>query len=445
VTFTTETLLRRLAELTDVAGQPNRYVIAFSGGLDSTVLTHALASTRAVHQVPLLAVHVDHGLQKESPTWAAHCSAFAAQFGIDLITRRVLVDAGSGSGPEAAAREARYAALRSLLEPRDWLLSAHHEDDQAETVMLNLMRGSGPAGLAGINVIRKFAAGWLARPLLDIPRSVLQAYADAHALEYIVDPTNLDQELDRNYLRHEILPRLEARWPGAAGRIRRSAMLARESALLLSDLAEADSRRLGERSDRLSLQALRGFSAERQRNVLRHVIGQLGLPAPGAAHLDKIVTELVTAREDAQPLVAWPGVRVRRYRDQLYVLPTDELEPVASGVHVVRGDRIILPGGLGMLELLPGAGSGLSDAVVGAGLELRFRGGGEEIKPLGQSHTKKLKKLLQEAGVVPWMRERLPLLYSNGELVAVADLWIADDAAAAPGTAVHWQNRPAIH
>jgi tRNA(Ile)-lysidine synthase len=171
VTFTTETLLRRLAELTDVAGQPNRYVIAFSGGLDSTVLTHALASTRAVHQVPLLAVHVDHGLQKESPTWAAHCSAFAAQFGIDLITRRVLVDAGSGSGPEAAAREARYAALRSLLEPRDWLLSAHHEDDQAETVMLNLMRGSGPAGLAGINVIRKFAAGWLARPLLDIPRS----------------------------------------------------------------------------------------------------------------------------------------------------------------------------------------------------------------------------------------------------------------------------------
>jgi tRNA(Ile)-lysidine synthase len=162
--------------------------------------------------------------------------------------------------------------------------------------------------------------------------------------------------------------------------------------------------------------------------VLRHVIGQLGLPAPGAAHLDKIVTELVTAREDAQPLVAWPGVRVRRYRDQLYVLPTDELEPVASGVHVVRGDRIILPGGLGMLELLPGAGSGLSDAVVG-----------------GQSHTKKLKKLLQEAGVVPWMRERLPLLYSNGELVAVADLWIADDAAAAPGTAVHWQNRPAIH
>jgi len=311
--------------------------------------------------------------------------------------------------------------------------------------MLNLMRGSGPAGLAGINVIRKFAAGWLARPLLDIPRSLLQAYADAHALEYIVDPTNLDQELDRNYLRHEILPRLEARWPGAAGRIRRSAMLARESALLLSDLAEADSRRLGERSDRLSLQALRGFSAERQRNVLRHVIGQLGLPAPGAAHLDKIVTELVTAREDAQPLVAWPGVRVRRYRDQLYVLPTDELEPVASGVHVVRGDRIILPGGLGMLELLPGAGSGLSDAVVGAGLELRFRGGGEEIKPLGQSHTKKLKKLLQEAGVVPWMRERLPLLYSNGELVAVADLWIADDAAAAPGTAVHWQNRPAIH
>jgi tRNA(Ile)-lysidine synthase len=121
------------------------------------------------------------------------------------------------------------------------------------------------------------------------------------------------------------------------------------------------------------------------------------------------------------------------------------MENASFAAQPVSSDRIVLPAGLGMLELVPGADSGLSDAVIAAGLELRFRGGGEEIKPVGQTHTRKLKKLLQEAAVVPWMRERLPLLYSNGHLVAVADLWLADDAVAAPGTAIQWQNRPAIH
>lgn len=445
MTFTAETLLHRLAGFQDVAGPPQRYVIAFSGGLDSTVLTHALAGSRDVHRIPLLAVHVDHGLQRESADWVAHCETFAATVDVAFMTRRVHVNSASGLGLEAAAREARYAALRSILEPGDWLLSAHHEDDQAETVLLNLMRGSGPSGLAGISDIRKFAAGWLARPLLAVSRSALVTYADTHALTCIEDPTNLDQQLDRNYLRHDILPRLDARWPDAAGRLRRSATLACESARLLSELAQADWRQLGERYDRLSLQDLRRLSAERQRNVLRYVVRQLGLPSPGAVHLEQIVTELVPARADAQPMVAWPGVRVRRHRDQLYVLPTDEMENASFAAQPVSSDRIVLPAGLGMLELVPGADSGLSDAVIAAGLELRFRGGGEEIKPVGQTHTRKLKKLLQEAAVVPWMRERLPLLYSNGHLVAVADLWLADDAVAAPGTAIQWQNRPAIH
>ncbi len=438
-------VLARLAEAAEVAGPPRRYLIAFSGGLDSTVLTHALAVSRDRHRVPLTAAYVDHGLSPESAGWRDHCQSFAAEHGIDFVALGAAVDTQSGNGLEAAAREARYAALRSLLEPGDWLLSAHHQDDQAETVLLNLMRSSGPAGLAGISSVRRFAAGWLVRPLLDVPRKSLQDYAASHNLDSVSDPSNLDQQFDRNYLRHEILPRFESRWPAAAQRIRRSATLAREAATLLADLARVDQTELGDRPDRLSIAGLKRLRPERQRNLLRHVIHDLGLPMPGAAHLENILSDLVAARDDAQPLVAWPGVRIRRYRERLYVMPADDLDSPRAKVQPFRRERVVLPGGLGMLVLEEGAKVGLSEKVLAAGIELRYRQGGEEIKVLDQKHTKKLKKLLQDEGVVPWMRDRLPLVYAGGELVAVADLWLAHDAASRPGTAIRWRNRPPIH
>ena len=445
MTFDDRILLARLAEAAEVAGRPFRYVIGFSGGLDSTVLTHALALSRDRHRVPLTAVYVDHGLAAESDGWREHCRAFAAARDIDFTSLGVTVDTQSGTGLEAAAREARYAALRDLLEPGDWLLSAHHQDDQAETVLLNLMRSSGPAGLAGISSVRKFAAGWLVRPLLEVPRRSLQDYARSHGLESVADPSNLDQQFDRNYLRHEVLPRFELRWPDAAKRIRRSATLAREAATLLADLARVDQTEIGDRPDRLSITGLQQLRPERQRNLLRHVIHDLGLPMPGAVHLENILSDLVAARNDAQPLVAWPGVRVRRYRDRLYIMPADDPDTVRADSQPVSGDRVVLPGGLGTLVLEPKAEVGLSERVMAADIEVRYRGGGEEINVLDQKHTKKLKKLLQDEGVVPWMRDRLPLLYADGELVAVADLWLAHAAASRPGTAIRWRNRPPIH
>lgn len=445
MTFSQGGLLRRLVELETLAGPPARFVVAFSGGLDSTVLLHALVCSRTEHGKSILAVHVDHGLQAESRNWAAHCERHAGRLGVGFTARQVTVDLDSGHGPEAAAREARYAALANLLEPGDWLLSAHHLDDQAETVLLNLMRGSGTSGLAGIGPVRRIAEGWLVRPLLDTPRADLEAYAEAQALEFIEDPSNLEQQFDRNYLRHEVLPRFEARWPDAASRIRRSAQLAREASLLLAELAAADRTRCADRGDRLSLVELRRLAPERQRNLLRHVVQELGLPPPGAAHLEQILTELIPAREDAQPLVAWPGARARRYRDRLYLMPSDEEQDGAPAAQAVTGNEVRLAGGMGTLVLSEGAEQGLSADVMARGLEVRYRAGGEEFMPLGQTHTKKLKKLLQEAGVVPWMRERLPLLYAGGRLVAVADLWVAADAASEPGTAVEWRNRPAIH
>jgi tRNA(Ile)-lysidine synthase len=445
VSFGADTLLARLAALESVAGRPRRFVIALSGGLDSTALTHALASAAGRHGVPMLAVHVDHGLHPDSPVWAGHCRRFAAELGVEFRMLGVVVDLQSGRGPEAAARTARYSALRGLLEPGDWLLSGHHEDDQAETVLLNLMRGSGPAGLAGIRDCRPFAVGWLVRPLLDVPRSDLARYVRAHGLDYVADPSNLDQELDRNYLRHEVMPRLAARWPDAARRIRRSAALAREAEQLHAQFAAVDRRGLGERADRLRLDGLRALSPERQRNVLRNTIFELGLPMPGARHLDRILTDLVGAREDAQPLVTWPGARARRYRDCLYLLADGELDAARPRSRPITEGHVPVPGGLGVLVFDRHAATGLCEAVMNAGLELRFRQGGEEIKPSDHKHTKKLKKLLQDAGIVPWMRDRLPLVYADGRLVAVADLWLAADAVSSPGTAIRWENRPALH
>ena len=445
MTFSAEILLQRLAEFSEVAGLPARYVIAFSGGLDSTVLTHVLASNRESHQIPILAVHIDHGLQPASAAWRESCETFARELGVDFVGRQVNVALDSGLGPEASAREARYAALRTLVAPGDWLLTAHQEDDQAETLLLNLMRGSGPGGLAGIGALRPFAAGWLARPMLDVPRDALRDYATAAEIRWIDDQSNRDQILDRNYLRHEVLPRLDERWPDAATRLRRSAELAGEAALLLSELAEIDRAALGDCPDRLALDRLREMSRERQRNVLRHVVRLLGLPLPGASQLRNIVDELVPARNDAQPLIRWPGAEVRRYRNQLYIIAADALGTTCDAGKPVDGNRVAVGPGLGTLVFTPGAPAGLSGTVIRSGLELRFREGGEDFQPSGQAHTRKLKKLLQEAGVVPWMRERLPLLYSNGQLVAVADLWIAAHAVSEPGVAVGWENCPALY
>jgi tRNA(Ile)-lysidine synthase len=444
VNFDRERLLRELNGLAALSGDPARLVIAYSGGLDSTVLLHALAVSREIHGKSLLAVYVDHGLHEGSGQWGDHCESFARLLDVEFVRLSVDVMTDAGKGMEAAARIARYDIFHSLIREGDWLLSAHHKDDQAETLLLNLMRGSGPSGLAGIGEIQPFGLGWLVRPLLDVSRTALRNYADVHDLSWIDDPSNEDRQFDRNFLRHEILPRLEERWSGVSGRLRQSAVLASEAATMLDQLANEDLQALADRPDRLSLDALRTLPHERQRNVIRYVVRELGLPAPPSKQLRSIVADLLPAREDAQPLVQWKGAEVRRYRDHVYVLPESKFGS-ETGAMPLKDNAVDLGAGMGELRLVAGAAKGLAREVIDAGLEVRFRSGGEEIKPAGQSHTKKLKKLLQDEGIVPWMRDRLPLLYSGGELVAVADLWIASDAASEPGVAVCWKNRPPIH
>lgn len=440
-------LAEHLATLEDVAGKPDRYILAFSGGLDSTVLAHALGILKYEYanfaDAEILAVHIDHGLQPDSSSWSRHCAATAEAFRIDFLSLPVTVQLESGKGPEGSARDARYEALHAELRSGDWLLSAHHREDQAETLLLNLIRGSGPAGVAGIGDIRRFGPGWLARPMLNVGRADIRNYAIEHDLKWVEDPSNADRRFDRNFLRHEILPRLRSRWPDIAARLQRSAGHAGEASQLLVELAEIDLAALGTRSGRLPIDGLVALSEARQRNVIRYALRDQGLSTPTALQLQRIMTEVIPAREDAQPLVSWPGGSVRRYRNGLYLLPENLADAVESAP--LQDGETDLGAGLGHLRLEPGAKTGVSDALIEAGLSIRPRLGGEEIQPKGQRHTRKLKKLLQEEGVVPWMRDRLPLIYAGERLVAVGDLWLADDAASSPGAAVRWIGRPALH
>lgn len=445
MTFTSEALNLALRALIKDAEPPQRYVVAFSGGLDSTVLLHALAASAAQHEVPILAVHIDHDLQSGSDKWAELCERTAAEFDVEFHQERVSVDVYGGKGQEAAAREARYAALERLMLPGDWLLSAHHQNDQAETLLLNLFRGSGLAGLAGIASIRRLASGWLARPLLPYSQNSLRSYADLHKLAWIDDPSNDDRVFDRNYLRHEVMPTIETRWPGAAQRLYRSSRIASETASLLLELGAIDLEMLGGRCDRLQLDALKSLAAERQRNVLRFAIRELGLAVPSAAQLQRVLDEVVHARVDAEPVLTWGEVEVRRYRNSLYIQRPTSGSSLPDTISLGQKDYQQLTDGLGALRLERDAARGLDYQLLERGLELRFRQGGEKIRPLDQSHTKTLKNLLQEESIVPWMRDRIPLLYAGDELVAVADIWLAQGAVSSPGVAIHWENRPPIH
>jgi len=282
------------------------------------------------------------------------------------------------------------------------------------------------------------------RPLLGMPGDAIEAYADRHKLAWIDDPSNEDLRFDRNFLRREIVPRLAARWPAVAARLSQSADLAGEASGLLRDLADIDIAAAGS-AERLGIGALLSLATARQRNLLRRAVSLCGLPPPPATRLYQAVYELIPARKDAQPLVAWQGAELRRYRDHLHVMPTLSDSPGVPA-QLLRPDMPLdLGPGMGQLLLSPAANGGIDPRLATAGLQVRYRRGGEAIRPAGHEITHKLKKLLQQEGIVPWMRERLPLLYAGDELVAVAELWIAGECSRPDGYCVTWRNRLALN
>jgi tRNA(Ile)-lysidine synthase len=443
MTFDAEILLSTLQKLT-MKAPPSRWLVAFSGGMDSTVLLHALSACRNEMPQEIVAVHINHGMHRDAGRWEQHCERIASTFDVSYLCQRVTVTEERAHGPEAAARDARYAALRNFVRAGDCLLSAHHEEDQAETLLLNLLRGSGFAGLAGIGLLQPFASGHLIRPLLNVSQKLLQRYAEEQDLEWLDDPSNSDVRFDRNYLRKEVVPLLATRWPAVSSSLRKSAQIASESNDLLNELADLDLLR-HDSADRLSVTELTVLSKARQRNMLRRAVSICGLPAPPASRLYQAVNELIPAREDAQPHVHWHGAEFRRYRDRLFVMPeTPQCGIPPSAVLLPDGSEVQLMPGMGSLRLVGAAVEGIDPALVRDGLSVRYRQGGEEVRLPGHDCTHKLKKLLQQDGVLPWMRERLPLLYCGDKLVAIADMWVAAECVAQHGLAVRWDGRPVL-
>ena len=346
-----------------------RVWVAFSGGLDSTVLLHLLAawpepeteseaqptcepgasstsapdhprdlaaSPAACHpskptaspapspwrrSFPLAAIHVDHGLQPDSSAWAEHCRQVCAALGVPLTVRRLAIHRRPGESLEAVAREGRYALLRELAGPGELVLTAQHQDDQAETLLLALLRGSGVKGLAAMPMAAPLGEARLLRPLLGYSRAQLLACAQARGLRWLEDPSNANPAFDRNFLRARVLPVLAERWPACAASLARTAAHCAAAQGMIEGLAAAELAHLGgSRPGTLSLRRLATLKSDLLAAVLRHWIAGLGLPPPDSRHLGRIRDELLTARPDRQPLVAWPGAEARRYRDDLYVM-----------------------------------------------------------------------------------------------------------------------------
>lgn len=405
----------------------SRYWIAYSGGLDSHVLLHAMSALRPVLPNSVVhAVHINHGLQHNAQQWEQHCAQVCAVLQIPYTSLTVNAHPAPGESPEAAARHARYTALGTLIEPGDCLLTAHHQDDQAETMLLQLLRGAGPHGLAAMPASTNFGKGQHLRPLLGFTHAQLKAYAEQHGLHWIDDQSNLNTDFDRNYLRHEIIPRLRARWPAAARTLARSAQHAADAAHLLDDFAQDDLVAVqGPSPATLIVSSLQELSAARQRNVLRGWLDKLGLPLPNAAHIKHILTDIVMAAPDSNPLVHWPGAEVRRYRDLIYVMqplmPHDPSQIIAWDL----SGPLTLPSGLGELSYTRAQGAGIKATLCqDQTITVRFRRGGERCRPVGRQHSHELRKLFQERGIPPWQRDRVPLIYIDEQLAAVVGLWV---------------------
>ena len=408
--------------------------VAFSGGPDSSALLHALAQLPPARAQGLRALHIDHGLHRDSMLWADHCRNFCATLDLPCDVRRVQVETGKGNGLEAAARHARYAAFAAELREGEYLLLGHHRDDQAETVLLKLLRGAGPEGLGGMRVLRPLGFGQLWRPLLTLSRAQLRDYLKTHQLDCIDDPSNADTGLARNYLRHEILPRLTRHWPQAVDSILHSAGLSRAAAHTLQTQWLAAFNALHDPvTDSLHADGWQALDRALREPLLDHWLHARGLSAPTAAQRQQIERQC-DARAGQLPCIRWRGVELYIWNGRLWAMSPRPEIPNDWVAHW-QGEPLALPDG-GVLALTD------TDKRLAEPLFVRLRRGGEHIKPVGDAHTRELRDLFQKQRVPPWQRAVCPLLYAGDELVAVADRWISARGEAifhTTGARPHWE------
>ena len=394
-----------------------RYWVAYSGGLDSHVLLHALATLRPHFLAQLNAVHIHHGLNPLADHWAQHCQQICANLNIPCRVHAVNIPRNTGESLEAVARDVRYSTLEKLLGVGEVCFTAHHGDDQAETVLLQLFRGAGVAGLAAMPRSAPLGKGWQVRPLLNYSRAQLQHYAQTQQLRWIEDDSNADLRFDRNFLRHAVLPILRQRWSSLSPTLQRVARHQAEADGLLQEIGVIDlTHCFGESKQQLRLAILQNLSPARQRNVLRLWIKQQALTLPTTAQLARLQQDVLRAAPDRQPVLRWEGGEIRRYRDQLHLIPPLPAVP-STGLMWRFPETLELP--LGRLQAIPTRRRGLR-LPEGTLLKIQFRQGGEQLKLRGQHHS--LKKLLQITPLPTWLRAYLPLVYWENHLIAVPEI-----------------------
>ena len=421
-----------VARLLELTGPRPRVAVAFSGGVDSTVLAHALAKQRR-RFAALRLLHVDHGLQAASHDWSVHCARVARSLRLPFVPLEATIRRKRGESPEAAARDARYALLEMVLEPGEVLVTAQHRDDQVETLLLQLLRGAGVAGLAAMPSLAKFGAGHICRPLLADTREDLERYARRHRLRWVEDPTNMETQFARNFLRAKVLPIIRQQWPGADAAIARSATHMAEAARLLGKLGRADLERVAD-GDGVNVAALRALPVARRRNALRAWIASLAIELPSTAKMTEIAGSLLAARVDAQPEVAWRGGVMRRRAGRLVLEVKSEVGRAPATELSAKSwdwnsDRVCILNRAGdTLEIVDDVSGAIDLDRLPTLIAIRAREGGETLRPGLRARTQSLKKLIQAAKIPVEDRGLLPLLFTGedpkGRLLAAGDRWI---------------------
>jgi tRNA(Ile)-lysidine synthase len=396
--------------------------------------------------LPLRAVHIDHGLQAAASGFRQACITLCRQLGVPLQIICVDVPSEAGLSVEAAAREARYAALAAQLLPRECLLTAHHRQDQAETLLLQALRGAGVKGMSAMPVCRVLGVGWHVRPVLDVPHRQLLEFGAHLENGRLIDPMNEDLRFDRAYLRKTIWPPIETRWPGAETALARTARHMAEAQELLDLAAAPEVARLRD-GDALSVPGLRALPQPQRVNAVRFWLCEAGVEAPSTARLVEALRQVLEADADQQPTIAWADKALRRYRQRLFLTEADcprlhEAKPWATA----WGSAVALGPDLGNLTWCAHRGGIAADALPPV-VMVRRRDGGETLKPASSARTQTLQHLCQSYGVLPWMRDALPLVFAGDTLIAVADLWVDARWCAAPdapGLCIAWNNAPIL-
>ncbi|ENM5840152.1 tRNA lysidine(34) synthetase TilS [Vibrio mimicus] len=403
-----------------------KLVLALSGGMDSRVLLSLLARGRDEFGWDAEAVHVHHGLSSNADQWAQDCQTWCQAANISCHIERVQLAVGSGESIEKMAREARYQALSQHVGYDTLLLLGQHADDQLETFLLALKRGSGPKGLSAMAAYAPFAQGHLARPLLTVSRQDIEAYAMQKKLSWVTDESNFDTRYERNFLRHHITPVLAERWPSIRQAVQRSAELCAEQEVLLQELLADALKRAITQDGGLSISTLAESSEASRRQLIRAWFAHHRLPMPSRQHTDQLWREVALASEDANPKLRLNQIEVRRFRQQLHLVQP-EIDLSGWRSTIVPEQLLSLPQGLGCLKLAMHSSGNIKLPDDPSQLWVSFDPQGLVACPVGRSGSRKLKKLFQEYGIPSWQRRQIPILMYQDRVICVADLFVDRD------------------